>query len=75
MENGGFVPWDDFRPRLLCGCSCCMGVRMMPTEYELEERISDMLDKNREDVRKALLSLDVKQMNISIEKAKAVTGK
>ena len=47
----------------------------MITENELEERITDMLDKQQEDVRKAILSLEIEQAKKAIEQAKKVAGK
>lgn len=49
MQNGGFIPWDKF-PKIplhgcTAGCSCCLGVQKMPTEEELEQRITNMIDQ------------------------------
>ena len=45
MKNGGFIPWDQFpMPKRIC--PCC-GVMRMPTEEELEQRITEQIDKER----------------------------
>lgn len=45
MENGGFIPWDDWKPVLnRFSCPCCMGVRVMPDEEELEQRLLENLN-------------------------------
>lgn len=41
MDKALFIPWADFRP---CLCGCCIGVRKLPTEEELEERITEHID-------------------------------
>lgn len=71
MEQGGFVSWEEwesFKPRQLC--PCCMGVRLMPTEEELEQRVTEHID--RESIASAILQLEIKQLNIALEKTKAV---
>ena len=62
MQNGGFIPWDQF-PKIplhgcTAGCLCCMGVRKMPTEEELEQRITSMIDSDgfQQAVREAIES-------------------
>lgn len=45
----------------------------MPDGEELEQRVSDLLDKSREEVRDALLSLEIENMKKALEKTKAVT--
>lgn len=50
MQQGGFIPWRDFKPRL---CRCCIGVMKMPTEEELEQRITEQID--REETETAIL--------------------
>ena len=73
MESGGFIPWDDWKPILhTFTCPCCMGVRFMPDEEELERRVNEHIDGER--IRDAILSLEIKQMNIALEKTKAVMG-
>ena len=71
MQNGGFVSWDEWKP-ILNGfnCPCCMGAMIMPTEEELEQRVTDHID--RESVASAILQLEIKQMNIALQKTKAV---
>lgn len=45
MENGGFIPWDEWKPVLnRFSCPCCVGVRMMPDEEELEQRLLENLN-------------------------------
>ena len=45
METGGFIPWDEWKPILRqFNCPCCMGVRVMPDEEELEQRLLVNLD-------------------------------
>ena len=61
MENGGFIPFDQFpMPRIIC--PCC-GVMRMPTEEELEQRITEQIDRER--LEAAILDV--------IENKKAVT--
>ena len=46
-QNGGFIPWDQWKPILhFFNCPCCMGVQKMPTEEELEQRITEMIDRD-----------------------------
>ena len=45
MEKGGFVPWDQF-PVPIRTCPCC-GVMKLPTEEELEQRITEQIDGER----------------------------
>ena len=42
----------------------------MPDEEELEQRVTEHIDRER--IKEAILSLELKQMNISLEKTKAV---
>lgn len=43
-----FVSWDEYRPILhTFNCPCCMGVKIMPTEEELEQRITEQIDSER----------------------------
>lgn len=45
MENGGFIPWDEWKPKLLqFNCPYCMGVKVMPDGEELEQRLLENLD-------------------------------
>lgn len=43
-----------------------MGVRLMPDEEELEQRVNDMIDRER--VKEAILSLEIKQMRKTLDK-------
>lgn len=44
MEIGGFIPWDEWKPILRTfTCPCCSGVRLMPDEEELEQRLLENL--------------------------------
>lgn len=46
-----FVPYTEHFPRLrYCNCPNCLGVMTMPTENELEERVTELIDKQREDI-------------------------
>jgi hypothetical protein len=65
MQEIGFVSWEEWKPILhQFNCPCCMGVRLMPDEEELEQRINDFIQQGQEEVRKALESIG-KQMNKS----------
>lgn len=45
MENGGFIPWDKWKPVLnRLSCPCCIGVRAMPDEEELEQLLLENLN-------------------------------
>lgn len=45
MENGGFIPWDEWKPILRTfNCPCCIGVMKMPDGEELEQRLLENLD-------------------------------
>ena len=45
MEQGGFIPFDQFpKPRRFC---LCCGVMRMPTEEELEQRITEQIDREQ----------------------------
>ena len=69
MQDGGFVPWDEWKPTLnTFTCPCCMGVRLMPTEEELEQHITDQIDRER--VKEAILSLEIKQLRETLDKMK-----
>ena len=45
MQCGGFVPFDQM-PKLRRVCPCC-GVMRMPTEEELEQRITEQIDREQ----------------------------
>lgn len=65
MQEIGFVPWDEWKPILRqFNCPCCMGVRLMPDEEELEQRINDYIQQMQEEARKALEIIG-KQINKS----------
>ena len=52
-----FVSWDEYRPILhTFNCPCCMEVKIMPTEEELEQRITEQIDSERfaENVQRAV---------------------
>lgn len=67
MEHGGFIPWEDFKPILhTFTCPCCMGVRLMPTEQELEERITEQIDRER--VRENILALEIDTLRKAVQK-------
>lgn len=69
MQDGGFVPWDEWKPTLnTFTCPCCMGVTLMPTEEELEQHITDQIDRER--VKEAILSLEIKQLRETLDKMK-----
>ena len=61
MQQGGLIPWNDFKPKL---CRCCNGVRLMPTEEELEQRVTAQIDK--ESFERAILdAIDNKHKAVS----------
>lgn len=69
--DGFFVPYDDFMPALRTfNCPCCMGVTLMPDGEELEQFITEQIDGER--IKNAILSLEIEQMNKSLEKTKEV---
>ena len=71
MEQGGFVPWDDFKPILhRFNCPCCMGVRIMPDEEELEQRINEQIDRER--IKEAILKLEIETLKKAVEKVECV---
>lgn len=73
MNDGGFISWEDFKPILRTfNCPCCMGVTLMPDEEELEQRITEHIDGER--IKDAILSIELDQIRISLEKLKAVTN-
>lgn len=73
MEQGGFIPWEDWKPILRTfNCPCCMGVRLMPTEEELEQRINDHIDRER--VRDAILALEIETLKKAVEKVENISG-
>lgn len=51
MRTEVFIPWDEWTqvPLHGCtrGCTCCLGVGIMPTEEELEQRITEQIDSER----------------------------
>ena len=54
MQEIGFVSWDEWKPILhQFNCPCCMGVRFMPDEEELEQRINNALDDKQKELTEA----------------------
>lgn len=73
MEQGGFIPWEDFKPRLhTFTCPCCMGVRLMPDEEELEQRINDQIDRER--IKEAILKLEIENLKKAVEQVENISG-
>lgn len=67
MEQGGFIPWEDWKPILhTFTCPCCMGVRLMPTEEELEQRINEQIERER--VKEKILALEIEILRESLNK-------
>lgn len=69
MNQGGWMPYSAFTDADHFGAE----VFNMPDEEELEQRITEMLD--REEVRQAILSLEIKQMDEAIKDTERVCGK
>lgn len=68
-----YVPWDDFKPALNgFTCPCCMGVRLMPDEEELEQRINDQIDRER--IKEAILTLEIENLKKAVEQIENVSG-
>ena len=62
MQCGGVIPFDQM-PKLRRVCPCC-GVMRMPTEEELEQRITEQIDK--ESFERAILdAIDNKHKAVS----------
>ena len=73
MEQVISIPWGDWKPRLRTfNCPCCMGVRLMPTEEELEQRINEQID--RESVKDAILALEIETLKKAVEKVENISG-
>lgn len=73
MEQGGFIPWEDFKPILhQLNCPCCMGVRFVPDGEELEQRINDQIDRER--IQNAILSLEIETLKKAVEKVENISG-
>ena len=56
MQQIGFVSWDEWNKKPILhqfNCPCCMGVRLMPDEEELEQRINDALDDKQKELTEA----------------------
>lgn len=71
MQDGGFVSYEGFETILhRFNCPCCMGVFSMPDGEEIEQFITEQIDRER--VKDAILSLEIEQMNKALEKTKAV---
>ena len=73
MQDGGFLSWDEWKP-ILNGfnCPCCMGVRLMPTEEELEQRVHEHID--REGAKNAILALEIETLKKAVEKVENISG-
>jgi len=74
MEQGGFIPWEEwenFKPRQLC-CPCCMGVRILPDGEELEQFVNDQIDRER--VADAILKLEIETLKKAVEKVENISG-
>lgn len=72
MEKGGFVSWDNFPIVHNMGCPCCMGVILMPTEEEIEQRITEHID--RESLQNAILGIELETLRKGIDKIENVSG-
>lgn len=73
MQDGGVIPWDEYKPILhYFTCPCCMGVRLLPTGEELEERINDQMDRER--VKDKALALEIETMKKAVEKVENISG-
>lgn len=73
MQDGGFVPWDEWKPTLnTFTCPCCMGVTLMPTEEELEQHITDQIDRER--VKDKILALEIQSLKKAVEQVENVSG-
>lgn len=76
MRQGGLVKWEDIPPIPMhgcrCGCLCCMGVNIMPTEEELEQRITDQMDRER--LQDAMIGIELETLRKGIDKVENVSG-
>lgn len=73
MQNGGFIPWEEWKPILhTFNCPCCMGVRLMPTEEDLEQMTTEQLDRER--TREAILKLEIETLIKAVEKVEDISG-
>lgn len=73
MRTGGFVSWDDWKPILhSMTCPCCLGVRLMPTEEELEQRITESIDQER--IQSAILNIEIESLRKAVDKVENVSG-
>ena len=73
MKTGGFVSWDDWKPILhSMTCPCCMGVTLMPTGEELEERINEQIDQER--IQDAILNLEIETLRKAVDNVENVSG-
>ena len=72
MQDGGFVSWDEWKP-ILNGfnCPCCIGVRLMPTEEELEQITTDRIERER--VKNAILALEIESLKKAVEQVENVS--
>lgn len=73
MQDGGFVPWEEWKPILhRLNCPCCMGVRFMPDEEELEQIITEHIDMER--IQNAILKLEIDTLKKAVGKVENVSG-
>ena len=74
MQNGGYLPFDEFpMPKLRCCCLYCGGMKMT-TEEELEQRVNNLLDdrtKELEAARAAIQKLDLEKLREILDKGGA----
>ena len=71
MEHGGFIPWEDFKPILhTFTCPCCMGVRLMPTEEELEQITTERIERER--VKSSILALEIESLKKAVEQVESI---
>ena len=70
MQNGGIIPYEIFES-FVTGDHFGAEV-LMPTEMELDERITEQLDRER--ARDAILSLETQMIKKAVEKVENVSG-
>lgn len=64
MQREIIIPWSELNVRLQ-GCTCCGRGIHMPTEEELEQRITEQIDK--ESFERAILSkIDNKDKAVNV---------
>ena len=64
MQREIIIPWSEFNVRLH-GCTCCGRRIHMPTEEELEQRITEQIDKESFE-RAILLTIDNKDKAVNV---------